>query len=279
MLVEDYGHLPVRTMPRPFIIRLRDKFDHKPRTANLIVQVLSILLQLGWDLGYCDSNVAARIKPLETGEGHRPWEETEIKLYRKKWLLGTVERTAFELLLNTGQRGSDIIKMKRSHIGDDGIISVKQDKTDERVWIPMSADLKEAIAAWDASQAAWVKCRQKQKRPVHPDVEEMILTGHERRAIGVDGFRHLMNDAYKAVDGLAVGLDDDGVTNHGLRYAAATRLRELGCSLEDIAAITGHETVAMVEKYAGKKRRAKIAIGRLNAATAAQKAGEVQNRP
>ena len=153
MLKEDYGHLSVRTMPRPFIIRLRDKFDEKPRTANLIVQVLSVLLQLGWDLGYCDSNVAARIKPLETGDGHRPWEEIEIKLYRKRWLLGTVERTAFELTLNTGQRGSDVIKMKRAHIGDDGMISVKQDKTDERVWIPISADLKEALAAWDVSQA------------------------------------------------------------------------------------------------------------------------------
>jgi integrase len=278
MLTQEYGHLAVRTMPRPFIIRLRDKFDDKPRTANLLVQVMSILLQLGWDLGYCDSNVAARIKPLETGDGHRPWEESEIKLYRKKWLLGTVERTAFELLLNTGQRGSDIIKMQRSHIGDDGMISVKQDKTDERVWIPISAELKEALAAWDLSQAAWVNRRQTQKRTVHADVEKMILTGHQRRAIGVDGFRHLMIDAYKVIDGLTAGLADDGVTNHGLRYAAAARLRELGCSLEDIAAITGHETVAMVEKYAGKKRRAKIAIGKLDAGTSAQKAGEVQNR-
>jgi integrase len=169
--------------------------------------------------------------------------------------------------------------MERSHIGEDGMISIKQEKTDERVWIPISADLKEALVAWDVSQAAWMKRRQKQKRPVHPDIEKMILTGHERRAIGIDGFRHLMNDAYKKVDGLVVGLDDDGVTTHGLRYAAATRLHELGCSLEDIAAITGHETVAMVKKYIEKKRRAKIAIGRLDAGTAAQKASEVQNRP
>lgn len=72
MLTQDYGHLPVRTMPRPFIFKLRDKFDDRPRTANLIVQVLSIILQHGWDRGWCDGNVAARIKPLETGDGYRP---------------------------------------------------------------------------------------------------------------------------------------------------------------------------------------------------------------
>ena len=66
---------------------------------------------------------------------------------------------------------------------------------------------------------------------------------------------------------------------HGLRYAAATRLYELRVSFDDIASITGHETAAMVRKYAKNKRAAKIAIGKLDAATDAQKKRtEVTNR-
>lgn len=40
----------------------------------------------------------------------------------------TVERTAFELGLNTGQRGQDLIAMARFHIKQDGSISVAQEK-------------------------------------------------------------------------------------------------------------------------------------------------------
>jgi Phage integrase family len=36
---------------------------------------------------------------------------------------------------------------------------------------------------------------------------------------------------------------------HGLRKAAARRLAEAGCSANEIAAITGHKTLAEVERY------------------------------
>jgi integrase len=57
-----------------------------------------------------------------------------------------------------------------------------------------------------------------------------------------------------------------GVTFHGLRKTAASRLAEAGCSTHEIAAITGHKTLAMVELYtrgADQKRRATAAIFRL----------------
>jgi integrase len=81
-----------------------------------------------------------------------------------------------------------------------------------------------------------------------------------------------MIEAYRAVEGLPQGLATQGATTHGLRYAAATRLNELGMSFDVIASITGHDTVAMVKKYSTKKRDAKLAIAALDLATEAQKA-------
>ena len=37
--------------------------------------------------------------------------------------------------------------------------------------------------------------------------------------------------------------------SHGLRKAAARRLAEVGCSANEIASITGHATLAAVERY------------------------------
>ena len=42
---------------------------------------------------------------------------------------------------------------------------------------------------------------------------------------------------------------------HGLRYAAAAELAALGCSDELIQSVTGHQTRAMVAKYAGAARQ------------------------
>lgn len=55
-------------------------------------------------------------------------------------------------------------------------------------------------------------------------------------------------------------------TTHGLRYTAATVLRELGLDWDDVAAVTGHKTTAMVRKYTAKRRRAARAIARLDEA-------------
>jgi integrase len=125
-------------------------------------------------------------------------------------------------------------------------------------------------------QKAWIEKRlgAKKPRPVPIDVQRMILTGEKGRALSVDAFRHVMIDSFNDVEGLETGLASGGVTTHGLRYAAATRLYELKQSLEVIASITGHETIAMVKKYAEKKRNAQLAIAALNVGTGAQKSNE-----
>ncbi len=62
----------------------------------------------------------------------------------------------------------------------------------------------------------------------------------------------------------------EGLTFHGLRYTAATKLAEAGCSLKEIAAITGHRSLAMLEKYsrgADQKKLAGAAMLRLENAS------------
>ncbi|MCZ6773322.1 MAG: tyrosine-type recombinase/integrase, partial [Proteobacteria bacterium] len=65
---------------------------------------------------------------------------------------------------------------------------------------------------------------------------------------------------------------------HGLRYTAAARLAEAGCSLKEIASITGHKSLAMIEKYsreADQKRLAGAAIFALEEYTSRTKTGKL----
>lgn len=243
LLAEQFGRLPVKTMPRAFVLELRDRYAATPRKANYLLQVLRLLLNYAVDRGWRADNPALRPKQLKTGEGHRPWEEAEIAAFRKRWPADTVERVAFELMLNTGQRGGDVIKMQRNHLRD-GWLKVRQSKTNARVDIPSAADLRNVLTPWLRGHDAAV-----------------VLVTETGRPFTADHFRHTMRAAYEAA-----ALPRD-CTSHGLRYTAATRLAELGCDWETVAAVTGHETAEMARKYVEKRRKTRIAVGKVDAAT------------
>lgn len=239
-----WGDLPVAELVRADIFDLRDKFVATPRSANYIVQVLRLLLTFAVDHGWRADNPALRPKLLKTGDGHRPWEEHEIQAFRDTWKPETVERRAFELLLNTGQRGEDICPMVRTHYRA-GLISVAQEKTGNRVEIPASQDLKAVLDPWMTANKGM-----------------MMVTGQRGRGITIDYFRHVMAAAYAKAE-----LPDD-ITTHGLRFAAAVRLYELGVSEEGVADIVGHATMQMTRHYLRKKRRTRLSIDTLDLATA-----------
>ncbi|MDG4719381.1 tyrosine-type recombinase/integrase [Thalassospira aquimaris] len=239
-LGEIAGKMDVATTPRKFVTMLHDRYHNKPRTANAIVSQLRIILNYAIDLDWMKHNPAAKPRRLKEGEGYRPWEEDEIDTFRAVWPFGTIERAAFELILNTGQRAGDVRLMVRNHVKK-GWINVKQQKTSARVDIPLANALATALDAW------------------LPQHDHMNLTPAPKgKAFGADAFSKFMRKAYDKA-----GLPED-FNSHGGRYAAATRLRELGLSWEEIGSITGHDTAQMVRKYSERKRAAALAIDKLN---------------
>jgi len=252
-LRDHWGRLPVKGVERPHVLALRDKYSETPSVANYLVTVLRLLMSFAMDRGWRKDNPAIRPKRLKTGDGHRPWEEWELEAFSKHWAQNTEERLAFELLLNTGQRGIDVNLMVRNHYRS-GRISVVQEKTGARVEIPVSVALRTVLDPWLAE---------------HPN-DLLLLPGKRGKGRGVDAFRHWMSEA-----AVAAGLND--VTTHGLRYTAATRLQELGLDWQTIADITGHETMEMARKYSEKRRRTTLAIAKLDAATGSAQKG-IQER-
>jgi len=249
ILKRDHGHRSI-AMPREAVLKLRDEYKATPRTANYIISVLRLILSYAEDrkqtfrLPPHWTNPARRPKKLKTGDGHRPWEEIEIVTYRSWWKIGTLWRVVFEAFLNTGQRGGDIAPMIRPqyHRGE---IAVAQEKTKERVWIPASRDLREALDPWLAGH------------------DHLVLFPTETgRPLQVDYMRHEMRDAMREA-----GLPDD-CTLHGLRYTFATRAIELGLDWQTIESIGGHRTAEMAFKYTEKRRRSRLAIATLDRGTA-----------
>jgi integrase len=61
-----------------------------------------------------------------------------------RWTSGTRERLALALLLYTGQRRSDVVRMGRQHIGPGGI-EVRQIKTGTQLALPLHPALRREL--------------------------------------------------------------------------------------------------------------------------------------
>ncbi len=112
-------------MRRSTIIAAQMANRHRKRFANYITDILSILFAHAIDLNWQRDNPARGISKIKTGDDYKPWPVWAIEAYRKN-ATGNV-LLAFELALGTGQRISDVLKMKWSDIENNGI-NVKQNK-------------------------------------------------------------------------------------------------------------------------------------------------------
>ena len=143
---------------------------------------------------------------------------------------------AMKLGLYTGQREGDVLAMSW-HDYDGERIKVVQAKTGTKLSIRAHAALREALDGQDR-------------------VSPIILTTSTKRPFMGSNFRHHFHKAMK--DAGLVGL-----CFHGLRYAAASNLFEVGCNSKEVASVTGHKSLAMVAKYgeaANQERLADAAI-------------------
>jgi len=149
-------------------------------------------------------------------------------------------RRAVVLALYTGQRRGDLCSMGWSAYDGTNIRLVQQ-KTRRPMVIPVHPALKAELDRWERVAAT-------------------ILTNSIGRPWNTT---HL--SAKLPVMLQRIGLRD-GLNVHGLRKLAAANLAEAGCSVHEIAAITGHSSLGMIELYtknADQERMATAAIVRL----------------
>ena len=86
-------------------------------------------------------NPATGVKlPNQKTDGYHSWTDAEIEQFEAHHGQGTMARLALTLLLYTGQRRGDVIRMGRQHIRD-GVMHVRQQKTGIELAIPIHATL------------------------------------------------------------------------------------------------------------------------------------------
>ena len=102
----------------------------------------SVLMRLAILEGWRNDNPVSAVEGIKIkSDGHRTWTDEEIAAFEAFYPIGTEARLAFALLLYTGQRRSDVVRMGRQHIKN-GFITIVQAKTKSKSRSPSCPNCK-----------------------------------------------------------------------------------------------------------------------------------------
>ncbi len=237
----EHGDKPVAMVKTKHIDAILGEIAKKSTAqAHKLKKRLATLFRLAVKWEYRDDNPMVSVERVQhKTKGYAPWTEADIAKFRTHWKDGTPQRIAFEILLYTGLRRSDAVKLGRQHmLGDRIVIKTKKSGDMVEVSIPIHAEFRTVL------------------NTVQHGRLNFITTAYGA-ARSEKAFTNWIIEAAKDA-GLPLHRSP-----HGLRKSACIRLAEAGCSASEIMSITGHKNLAEVETYirdVNKKKLANSAI-------------------
>lgn len=105
------GSLPFARMEPRHVRDIRDEAADTPEAANMRIKALRQVFAWAIEDGRASSNPAAGVRYLEGGEGFHSWTVEEVRRYQDRWPIGTTARLALDVLLYTGTRRSDAVRL------------------------------------------------------------------------------------------------------------------------------------------------------------------------
>ena len=163
--------------------------------------------------------------------GIRPWTEEDVAAFEYRWPIGTRQRVWQDVLLYTGLRRGDAVRLGRQHVRD-GIATIKTEKTGTIVTIPILPVLAETLAAGPCGDLSFITGARGQPMAKQSFSNEFAIAC---RAAGVPG------------------------SAHGVRKIAATRAANAGATVAELKAIFGWSGGKMASHYTRSADRQRLA--------------------
>jgi integrase len=229
---EQHGDKRLGSLPKEFVVALLDTMP--PHAARNWIKTFRHFIR------WCESRKLIRQDPtwgvrvkVPKSDGHHTWSEDEIAVFEAHHPIGSKARLALALGLYTAQRRGDVVRIGRQHIRD-RVLSVRQEKTGTALAIPVHPELEAIIAATPIGHLT-------------------LLTTKTGKSYEANDFSQQFRAWCDAAE-----LPQHCVF-HGLRKAALTRLADAGCTVHEIAAISGHASLKEVERYTKAADQARMA--------------------
>lgn len=255
-VLKKAGKESFRKIRKSDIAASRDDRASTPAQARNFLDAMRGLFRWAEEVGHIQTDPTAGVKnPPRSGngEGFKVWTEADVERYQKRWPIGTKERVWLDVLLYTGLRRGDVVKIGPDHVAD-GIASMQTEKSQKRitVTIPILAVLKKTLDAG-------------------PVGSKTFICGDRGNALTKESFGNVFKDA-----ALKAGVDKSA---HGVRKIAATTAANNGATVAELEALFGWQGGQMASLYTRSADRARLAKGAISklerGASMAQPGGKV----
>ena len=135
-VLDSAGRQPIAKITTASIMAGRDR-----RTAAQGRKFLDVMRGLfRWAvkarLVKADPTAGVDNPPAPQSEGFVPWSIEDIAAYEARWPIGTRQRVWLDVLVYTGLRRGDAVRLGRQHIRN-GVATIKTEKTDTPVTLPI----------------------------------------------------------------------------------------------------------------------------------------------
>lgn len=187
--------------------------------------------------------ITTGVEIIGSSGGHHPWHDDHVALAER--YAGRGFGRVVTLAANTGQRGSDLVKMRWTDIetinGRPGV-NVIQKKTGIRLWVPFTQALTAAMEGWERSPGFIVR----------------RIGGGAWTRKGLSSEWPIVRDGTPELKALS----ELGLVLHGLRATACVRLSRLGATSRQIADWVGmsEKMVARYCRFSEQKANALAAV-------------------
>jgi site-specific recombinase XerD len=222
-------------MQAKHIRALRNELASTPAAADQRLRALKALFAWAVENDMAASNPTRDVKKVvRPSKGHHSWTMGEIKQYEAWHPIGSKARLAMALIFFTAARREDAIRFGPQHIKDDWLYYTQaknEHRNPNHMEVEIVPELARAIAA--------------------------TPSGHLTFLLDTRGKPYTVRQFNRV---FAKWCDQAGLPQvcraHGLRYALTGLLIDAQATPHEVMSVTGHRTLAEVERYAkGRNKR------------------------
>lgn len=225
-----------RLMPSDIYAAMENN-RHRVRFANYIPTTISLLVKIARKKGWRKDNPAADIEqmkvPKERKKPHVAWPNTAVNKMRKK--SKGIPLLIFEIGISSVQRPGDWVGFTWGDYDGD-TLKLTQNKTGIKLLLLCTKQLKHQLKIAKKAFSA------------EPEPTRSILAKADGSAMSYYTMARVMRAERERLGFTEYDL-------HALRYRGVKELAYAGCDDHEIAAFSGHMTIAMIQKYAGEARQ------------------------
>lgn len=220
--IDKSRNVDYRAITRATIEKALDKRKDTPFLANNFLKAMRSLFAWAVKNTLLEIDPTAGVERLKTkSDGFPAWDEADVVLFCNTYEIGTKPRLAFELILQTGLRRSDICRAGRQHMSGN-VLTIRTTKTGAVITAEFPDELVRIIGQTKTGDMAFI-------------------VGEHGNPFTVESFGNWFGECCRKA-----GVNKSA---HGIRKLSATLAANGGISAHDLMAQFGWTTSQQAEVY------------------------------